>query len=49
MFEAVCLGRTLSKSDFKEQENSLREKLLDAQFSLKEKNKTMLGASVYDV
>jgi len=42
MFEAVCLGRTLSKSDFKEQENSLREKLLDAQFSLKEKNKAVL-------
>lgn len=42
MFEAVCLGRTLSKSEFKAQENGLREKLLDAQFSLKEKNKAVL-------
>lgn len=42
MFEAVCLGRTMSKADFKQQENSLREKLLDAQFTLKEQNKAVL-------
>ena len=42
MFEAVCLGHTLSKAEFKEQENRLRQKLLEAQFSLKEKNKAVL-------
>ena len=42
MFEAVCLGRTMSKSDFKAQEGELRRKLLDAQFSLKEKKKSVL-------
>lgn len=42
MFEAVCLGHTLSKSDFKAQETELRQKLLDAQFSLKESNKAVL-------
>jgi polyphosphate:AMP phosphotransferase len=42
MFEAVCLGHTLSKSAFKQQETSLREQLLDAQFQLKEKNKAVL-------
>lgn len=42
MFEAVCLGRTMSKSAFKEQESELRGKLLNAQFALKEKNKAVL-------
>ena len=42
MFEAVCLGRSMSKSEFKEQESVLRGKLLDAQFALKEKNKALL-------
>ena len=42
MFEAVCLGHAMSKSEFKVQENELREKLLDAQFSLMEKNKAVL-------
>lgn len=56
MFEAVCLGRTLSKPDFKEQETALRQKLLDAQFNLKQQNKAVLiilagvdGASKSDV
>ena len=42
MFEAVCLGRTLSKSEFKLQQSTLRQKLLDAQFALKQKNKAVL-------
>jgi polyphosphate:AMP phosphotransferase len=42
MFEAVCLGRSLSKSEFKAQEIGLREKLLDAQFTLQQQNKAML-------
>lgn len=42
MFEAVCLGRTLSKTEFKAQQSTLRQKLLDAQFSLKQQNKAVL-------
>jgi len=42
MFEAVCLGRTLSRTEFKQQQTELRKKLLDAQFALKQQNKAVL-------
>lgn len=42
MFEAVCLGRTLSKSEFEQQETILRESLLDAQFRLRDRNRAIL-------
>lgn len=42
MFEAVCLGRTLPKSEFAQQETVLRQRLLDAQFQLKQQNKAVL-------
>jgi len=42
MFEAVCLGRTLSKPEFKQQQSALRQRLLDAQFHLKQQNKAVL-------
>ncbi|MEJ2450004.1 MAG: polyphosphate:AMP phosphotransferase [Gammaproteobacteria bacterium] len=42
MFEAVCLGRTLSKPEFERQETELRQRLLDVQFQLKQQNKAVL-------